>query len=92
MEGETVTLIREGQVDQDAIRHLGIREADLKATMLGQGAEDMSDVEEAAMYPSGAILVDLTEEARDASKMDLERVEGKIDDLRVAVERLAPSA
>ena len=36
-------------------------------------------------------MVDLTEEARDASKMDLERVEGKIDDLRAAVERLTRS-
>ena len=59
--------------------------------MLNQGAEDVSDVKQADMYPSGAILVDLTEEARDASKMDLERVEGKIDDLRAAVDRLTRS-
>ncbi len=91
VEGEMVTLVRDGRIEDDAIRHLGIREADLRATMLSQGAEDVSDVKQAAMYPSGAIRVDLTEEARDASKMDLERVEGKIDDLRAAVERLTRS-
>jgi uncharacterized membrane protein YcaP (DUF421 family) len=92
VEGDTVTLVRKGEVDHDAIKRLGIRETDLKATLLRQGAEDIGDVEQADMYPSGAILVELTEEARDASKMDLERVERKIDDLRAAVERLTPTA
>jgi uncharacterized membrane protein YcaP (DUF421 family) len=91
VEGEMVTLVRDGKIDDTAIKHLGIREADLRARLLNQGAEDVSDVKQAAMYPSGAILVDLTEEAKDASKLDLERVEGKIDDLRAAVERLTRS-
>ncbi len=89
VEGETVTLVREGKVDERALRHLGIREADLKAALLNQGAEGVHDVQEADMYPSGSIVVELTEEARDASRMDVERVEAKIDDLAAAVARLA---
>jgi uncharacterized membrane protein YcaP (DUF421 family) len=89
VEGKTVTLVRDGSIDHDAIRHLGIREADLTAALLRQGAEDMRDVHRALMYPSGSIVIDLTEEARDASRMDLQRVEAKIDDLAAAVGRLS---
>jgi uncharacterized membrane protein YcaP (DUF421 family) len=92
IEGKTVTLVRDGEIDRDAVRHLGIREADLTAALLRQGAEDVHDVHTARMYPSGAIAIDLTEEARDASRMDLERVERKIDGLREAIDRLAPTA
>jgi uncharacterized membrane protein YcaP (DUF421 family) len=92
VEGKTVRLVHDGEVDRDAIKHLGIREADLRVAMLNQGAEGFHDVQQADMYPSGAIVVDLAEAARDASKLDLERVERKIDDLRAAIERLAPSS
>jgi uncharacterized membrane protein YcaP (DUF421 family) len=88
VEGATVTLVQDGEVDHDAIRHLGIREADLKAALLRQGAEDLVDVHTAQMYPSGSIVIDLTDEARDASKMDVERIEAKIDRLAEAVGRL----
>ncbi|MGH2629891.1 MAG: DUF421 domain-containing protein, partial [Actinomycetota bacterium] len=81
VEGKTITLVADGAIDHDAIRHLGIRAGDLTAAMLRQGAESVRDVERAEMYPSGAIVVDLTEEARDASKLDLVRVEAKIDGL-----------
>jgi uncharacterized membrane protein YcaP (DUF421 family) len=91
MEGDTVTLVRDGTVDHHALQHLGIREGDLRAALLNQGAEGVQDVHEAEMYPSGSIVVELTEEAQDASKMDLERVEQKIDALTAAVARLTPS-
>jgi uncharacterized membrane protein YcaP (DUF421 family) len=91
MEGDTVTLVRDGTVDHHALQHLGIREGDLRAALLNQGAEGVQDVHEAEMYPSGSIVVELTEEAQDASKMDLERVEQKIDALTAAVARLTPN-
>jgi uncharacterized membrane protein YcaP (DUF421 family) len=92
VEGKTVRLVHDGEVDRAAIKHLGIREADLRVAMLNQGAEGFHDVQQADMYPSGAIVVDLAESARDASKLDLERVERKIDDLRAAIERMMPSS
>ena len=67
------------------------RKTPIKAALLNQGAEGVHDVAEAEMYPSGSIVVELTEEAQDASKMDLARVEQKIDDLAAAVARLRPA-
>jgi uncharacterized membrane protein YcaP (DUF421 family) len=92
MEGATVTLVRDGKVDRGALQHLGIREADLHAALLNQGAEGMHDVKEADMYPSGSIVVELTQEAENASRMDLDRVEHKIDELAAAIARMTPSA
>jgi uncharacterized membrane protein YcaP (DUF421 family) len=92
MEGATVTLVRDGKVDRGALQHLGIREADLRASLLSQGAEGVHDVKEADMYPSGSIVVELTQEAENASRMDLDRVEHKIDELAAAIARMTPSA
>jgi uncharacterized membrane protein YcaP (DUF421 family) len=89
-EGDTTVLVRDGQIDEHALRHLGIRQGDLKAALLQQGAEGVGDVKLAEMFPSGAIVVDLAEKARDASKLDLERVEEKIDRLAEAVTALGP--
>ena len=92
VEGSNVTLVRDGSVDQRALRHLGIREADLHAALLTQGAEGMQDVKEADMYPSGSIVVELTQEAENASRMDLDRVEHKIDDLAAAIARMTTTS
>jgi hypothetical protein len=37
-------------------------------------------------------VVELTQEAENASRMDLDRVEHKIDDLAAAIARMTPSA
>jgi uncharacterized membrane protein YcaP (DUF421 family) len=91
MEGANVTLVRDGKVDRPALQRLGIREADLHAALLNQGAEGIHDVKEADMYPSGSIVVELTQEAENASRMDLDRVEDKIDQLTAAIARMTRS-
>jgi uncharacterized membrane protein YcaP (DUF421 family) len=88
-EGATTELVSQGVVDQTALRKLGIRQADLEAALRHQGAEELGEVKRAVMYPSGAIVTDLTDEARDASKTDVERVEAKIDRLQASVDAIA---
>lgn len=46
-------------------------------------------VEQADLYPSGAIVVELRPEAHGASLSDIDRLERKLDQLRASVERLA---
>lgn len=91
-EGGTTELVHDGVIDQHALRKLGIRQADLEAALRRQGAEDVSEVERAMMYPSGAIVTMLTEEARDASKMDAERIEQKLDRLQAGLDALRSSS
>jgi uncharacterized membrane protein YcaP (DUF421 family) len=71
------------------LRRLGIRVADLVVALRRQGAEDVIQVKQADMYPSGAIVVALRSEARGASQEDIGRIERKLDQLTATVDRLA---
>jgi uncharacterized membrane protein YcaP (DUF421 family) len=89
LEGAETTLVEDGTFLDDQLRRLGIRTADLEVALRRQGAEHVSQVKEADLYPSGAIVVDLQPRARGASVEDVERLEAKLDRLAASVERLA---
>jgi uncharacterized membrane protein YcaP (DUF421 family) len=80
-EGEPEILVRDGKVDADALRRLGLRPADIKAAVRRQGASTLGEVDEASLAPGGAIVVRLREEAENATKADIARVEAKLDRL-----------
>jgi uncharacterized membrane protein YcaP (DUF421 family) len=85
LEGTETRLVREGEFEAAELRRLGIRRADLEVALRRQGAEHVGQVDSADLYPSGAIVVDLDPEARDASLADVERLEAKLDRLLAAV-------
>ena len=85
LEGEEVRLVRDGAFEDPQLRRFGIRESDLEVALRRQGAEDVTDVESADLFPSGAIVVDLEPEARGASAGDVERLERKLDAVLAAV-------
>jgi uncharacterized membrane protein YcaP (DUF421 family) len=88
-EGEETVLVQNGAFVEDQLRRLGIRRADLEVALRRQGAEDVTQVQQADLYPSGAIVVELRPEARDASMSDIARLEDKLDRLTASVDRLA---
>jgi uncharacterized membrane protein YcaP (DUF421 family) len=85
LEGSQARLVRDGAFEDGELRRFGIRESDLKVALRRQGAENVRDVENAELYPSGAIVVDLEPAARGASVGDVERLERKLDALLAAV-------
>ena len=89
MEGSESRLVEDGAFVDRELRRLGIRTADLEVALRRQGAEHVSHVKEADLYPSGAIVVELRPEAHGASLSDIERLERKIDQLAANVDRLA---
>jgi uncharacterized membrane protein YcaP (DUF421 family) len=92
-EGTQTRLVDDGSFVEDELRRLGIRRNDLEVALRRQGAEDVSQVQSAELYPSGALLVDMRMDARDASSGDVERLERKLDEVLSAVARLtAPPA
>jgi uncharacterized membrane protein YcaP (DUF421 family) len=91
MEGTETRLVEGGAFIDRELRRLGIREADLQVALRRQGVEHVSQVQQADLYPSGAIVVDLRPEAHGASLDDIHRLERKLDHLVAAVERLAPA-
>jgi uncharacterized membrane protein YcaP (DUF421 family) len=89
MEGTATRLVENGAFLDRQLRRLGIRVADLVVALRRQGAEDVIQVKQADMYPSGAIVVALRSEARGASQEDIGRIERKLDQLTATVDRLA---
>jgi len=88
MEGTEERLVVDGAFLDRQLRRLGIRPTDLEVALRRQGAENVGQVEQADLYPSGAIVVDLRPEARGASHEDIERLEQKLDQLTASVDRL----
>ena len=89
IEGSETTLVENGQFVDRELRRLGIRTADLDAALRRSGDDRVSEVQEADLYPSGALVVDLDPGARGASREDVQRLERKLDLLAASVERLA---
>ena len=89
MEGSETRLVQDGAFRGHELRRLGIRVADLEVALRRQGAEHVLQVQQADLYPSGALVVDLRPGARGASLEDIGRLERKLDDLALSVGRLA---
>jgi uncharacterized membrane protein YcaP (DUF421 family) len=91
LEGTETKLVEDGSYVDRELRSLGIRPNDLEVALRRQGAEHVSEVKKALLYPSGAIVVELRPEARGASEGDIDRLERKLDRLTEAVARLSRS-
>jgi uncharacterized membrane protein YcaP (DUF421 family) len=89
MEGTETRLVEDGAFLDRQLRKLGIRTTDLEVALRRQGAENVLQVKQADLYPSGAIVVDLRPEAQGASLGDIARLEGKLDRLMASVDGLA---
>jgi uncharacterized membrane protein YcaP (DUF421 family) len=81
LEGTPTPLVRDGAIDHDMVRRLGLRDADVITALLQQGADRVEDVAEANLEPGGTISLRLKDEAMDATKEDIERIERKLDAL-----------
>ncbi|MEP6477103.1 MAG: YetF domain-containing protein [Actinomycetota bacterium] len=80
-EGTPTTLIDDGRLDEGALRHLGLRRAEVIKALHRQGADTVEEVASATLDPGGAIVVELKESERFATKEDVRRLEAKLDRL-----------
>lgn len=78
-EGTKTDLVRNGVIDHDALRHMGLREGDVRNALLRQGASSIREVDRATLWPGGAIVVEFERGAEKATRADLDRVERKLD-------------
>ncbi|MEO9138724.1 MAG: YetF domain-containing protein [Jatrophihabitans sp.] len=72
-EGQPTVLVRDGRPVPNALRRLGLRRGDVTAACRRQGADDVSEIEEATLSPGGSIVVTLAEDYRDVTVADLRR-------------------
>ncbi len=71
LEGKETVLIRDGQMDRDALRRETLTEIELLSVIHKQGMDDLTDVEKCVLEPNGTFYV----EAKRPSSDDLERRE-----------------
>lgn len=81
LEGTPTTLAEDGRLDDTVLARLGLREADVVLALRKQGAMSIDDVQRAVLEPGGSILLTLREDAKPATRADVERLEAKLDRL-----------
>lgn len=87
-EGSESVLVRDGAIDTRVLRREGLRRGDVVAAVRRQGAGSLDEVAEARLVSGGAVLVQLREADRGATRGDvaelrreLDRVNGQLQDL-----------
>jgi uncharacterized membrane protein YcaP (DUF421 family) len=84
LEGTPTALVKDGTIDRDALKRIGLRDTDVIDAVRKQGASTMEEVEEAVLVPGGTIVVTLKPEDQNATKGDIRKLERKLDRLLAA--------
>ena len=79
LEGSATTLVEDGNVDEAAVRRLGLRKENVISIVRRQGANTVAEVQKATLEPGGTISVTLREPDENATKADIRRLEDKLD-------------
>jgi uncharacterized membrane protein YcaP (DUF421 family) len=81
LEGTATVIGRDGEWDDDALRHEGLRKADAEAALRRQNANGIHDTEVVTIEPGGSIIATLREDLQSATRADVARLEAKLDAL-----------
>ncbi len=77
-DGTETTLIRNGQLQPDALRRLGLRRAELDHAVRLQNGDDIAQVESAALEPGGQLVLTLRKTEQGATKADIDQLAGQL--------------
>ncbi len=78
LEGHRTVLARDGSWDEEALRHEGLRRADVDATLRRQSANGVEEVEEVSLEPGGAVIATLVPQMQTATKADISGVQASL--------------
>ncbi len=92
LEGTTTTLAKQGNWDRKALRHVGLREADVDAALRRQNANDVSEVESVTIEPGGAVVATVLPGKQNATKEDLHLLHSQIRSLQDKLDELLARA
>jgi uncharacterized membrane protein YcaP (DUF421 family) len=82
LDGEPTELVHDGVFDEKTVRGLGLREADVMASLRHQGVSDLNDVHTATLDPNGAITVSLEPSSQPATKADIDEILRKLEQIQ----------
>jgi uncharacterized membrane protein YcaP (DUF421 family) len=70
--GRPSELIRDGEVNGDELRRMGVSRSELSVALRRQGSSGVDEVAHATLEPEGEILIDLNPDARPVTRADLD--------------------
>jgi uncharacterized membrane protein YcaP (DUF421 family) len=91
-EGSPTVLVRDGRVDEAALRHEGLRRSDVLAAVRRQSASSLAEVEEATLAPGGTIVVRLRPQDEDATRGDVAQLRERLDRIGAQLDALVARA
>jgi uncharacterized membrane protein YcaP (DUF421 family) len=81
LEGTPTVLAEHGQWEDEQLRRVGVRKADVEAALRRQGADGIQEIDQLTLEPGGAIVARLKLGEQNASVDDILRLEAKLDEL-----------
>ncbi len=88
-EGTPTVLIKDGTYDERALQREGLRKSDVDVAISRQGANDVSEVQQAVLEPGGSIIMRLRPETQPATKQDVAALLSTVRELDAKVSALA---
>ncbi len=89
IEGAATTVISEGRELQGALRRLAIRPGDLDHAVRMQSADDVSEIQDGRLEPSGQLVLTLKKNEQGATKSDIADLQRKLDGIQATLAALA---
>jgi uncharacterized membrane protein YcaP (DUF421 family) len=78
-DGSDTPVIVDGEIDERAVRRLGLRRHDLDHAVRLQNGDDIEQVESGVFDPGGRLILSLKESAQSATKRDLDGLRAQLD-------------
>jgi uncharacterized membrane protein YcaP (DUF421 family) len=85
LSGTPTTVIEDGRFIAGALRRLSLRPEEVEHAIRMQNGDDVSEVAEGWMEPTGQLIVTLKPEDRSASKGDIAQLNARLDAIEAAL-------
>jgi len=89
LEGKPTTVIADGQFIKGALRRLALRPGEIDQAIRVQNGDDVSDIANGRMEPSGQLILSLKPTEQSATKGDIARLNARLDSIDSALAALA---
>ena len=87
-DGTDTTVIEDGTVVRRAVRRLGLREAELDHAVRLQNGDNLAQVQQGVLEPSGQLLLTLKPEEQGATKGDIADLAARLGRIEAALARI----
>jgi uncharacterized membrane protein YcaP (DUF421 family) len=84
-DGRETTVMDEGRELPAAMRHVGVRHGELEHAVRLQDGDQLTDVQQAVLDPSGHLIVTLKPDQRTATKGDVDRLAAQLARIEAAL-------